>query len=134
MNAIDVALYSTLTGGTALTNMLGGTASVYHIRAPDNADYPYVVFSVQGGGAENINPSDMRNYLYYVRCYTQTGADNAALIHEQIKALLDKQTLTVTGFTNIWTRYETEIEMSQELASGVPVYTDGGLYRIRLDT
>lgn len=134
MNAIDQALYSTLTGGTALTNMLGGTASVYHIRAPDSATYPYVVFNVQGGGPENINPSDLGNYLYYVRCYTKTSSDNAALIHEQIKTLLDKKTLTVTGYTNLWTRFETEIEMASEQANDVPVYTDGGLYRIRIDS
>ena len=134
MNAIDTAIRTSLCGGTALTNMLAGTASVYHIRAPDNASYPYVVFNVQGGGAENINPSDLGNYLYYVRCYTETSATNASQIHDQIKALLDKQTLTVTGFTNIWTRYETEIEFADEQQNATPVYSDGGLYRIRIDS
>ena len=134
MNAIDTAIRTNLCGGTALTNMLAGTASVYHIRAPDDATYPYVVFNVQGGGAENINPSDLQNYLYYVRCYTETSSTNASQIHDQIKALLDKQTLTVTGYTNLWTRFESEIEFADEQQNGVPIYSDGGLYRIRIDS
>lgn len=134
MNAIDTAIRSTLCGGTALTTMLAGTASVYHIRAPDNASYPYVVFNVQGGGAENITPSDLQNYVYYIRGYTETSSTNASLIHEQIKVLLDKQTLTVTGYTNFWTRFETELEFATEQTSGVPVYSCGGLYRIRIDS
>jgi len=134
MNAIDTAIRSTLCGGTALTNMLAGTASVYHIRAPDNASYPYVVFSVHGGGAENITPSDLHNYVYYIRGYTQTSATNASEIHEKIRQLLDKQTLTISGYTNIWTRFETEIEFANEYVNGVPVYSCGGLYRIRIDS
>ena len=134
MNAIDTAIRTKLCGGTALTNMLAGTASVYHIRAPDEEDYPYVVFNSQGGGAENITPSDLHNYVYYVRCYTDESSTNASLIHEQIKSFLDKQTLTVTGYTNIWTRFETEIEQAQEQPNTQPVYSCGGLYRIRIDS
>lgn len=134
MNAIDTGLRATLCGGTVLTNMLAGTASVYHIRAPDGASYPYVLFDVQGGGPENINPSDLGNYVYYVRAYTTTGATNASQIHDQVRALLDKAALTVTGYTNIWTRLETELEIVDETPDRKPVYSAGGLYRIRIDS
>lgn len=133
MNAIDTAIRSTLCGGTALTTLLAGTASVYHIRAPDNAELPYVLYSVQGGGAENINPSDLQNYLYYVRGYAGNG-DTAASIAGAIKTLLDKKTLTVSGFTNFWTRFETEVENSEETSNLSPIYSCGGIYRIRIDS
>ncbi len=134
MNVIDTSLRATLCGGTALTSMLAGTASVYHIRAPDGASFPYVLFDVQGGGPENVNPSDLGNYVYYVRAYTLTGATNASLIHNQVRALLDKAELTVTGYTNIWTRLETELEIVDETPDRKPVYSAGGLYRIRIDS
>ncbi len=56
MNALETALYNTLSGGTALTALLaGGTAapSIYNQQAPDEAAFPYVVFALQGGGDEN---------------------------------------------------------------------------------
>jgi hypothetical protein len=133
MNAIDTAIRSTLCGGTALTTLLAGTASVYHIRAPDNAELPYVLYSMHGGGAENINPSDLQNYLYYVRGYAGNG-DAAASIAGAIKTLLDKKTLAVSGFTNFWTRFETEVESSEETSNLSPIYSCGGLYRIRIDS
>ena len=133
MNIIDIAIKATLCGGTTLTNKLAGTASVYHIRAPDNASYPYVVFNVQGGGPENITPSDICNYVYYVRGYTETSATNASEIHNEIRALLDKSTLTVSGYTNFWTRLETELEFAEEQSNNTPLYSSGGLYRVRID-
>jgi len=134
MNVIDSALDSTLSGGTALTSLLATSTSIYHIRAPNNTGYPYVVFSLQAGGPENINPSDLGNYVYFVRAYSAASPQSAGAIHAQIRALLHKKTLTVTGYTNYWTALESELENADELANATPVFMAGGLYRIRLDS
>jgi len=134
MNVIDTALYTTLSGGTALTSLLATTSSIYHIRAPNVAGYPYVVFSLQAGGPENINPSDLGNYVYFVRAYSAASAQSAGAIHAQIRALLHKKTLTITGYTNLRTVLESELESADELSNLTPVFMSGGLYRIQIDT
>lgn len=134
MNVIDSALYSTLSGGTALTSLLATSASIYHIRAPNIVALPYVVFSLQAGGPENITPSDMGSYVYFIRAYSATSAKAAGDIHAQIKALLHLKTLTVTGYTNYWTVLESELESAEEEPNTAPVYMTGGLYRIKIDS
>lgn len=134
MNLIDTALYSTLTGGTALTSLLATTTSVYHIRAPNVATFPYVVFSLQAGGPENITPSDMGNYLYFIRAYSATSAKSAGAIHQAIRGLLHQKTLTITGYTNYWTALESEQEFADEEPNTTPVFMSGGIYRIRIDS
>ena len=52
-NALNTALYTKLSGGTALTGALGGTC-IYHGVAPEGAALPYVVWSYAAGGADNF--------------------------------------------------------------------------------
>ena len=40
---VGLALYAKLTGASALTSLLAGTASVYEMLAPENDKPPYVV-------------------------------------------------------------------------------------------
>ncbi len=134
MNAIDTALYSTLSGGTALTSLLASPTSVYHIRAPNVTAFPYVVFSLQAGGKENINPSDLGNYVYFIRAYSATSAAGAGAIHNEIVKLLHNKTLTITGYTNLWTALEQEEESAEEEPNAAPIFMSGGLYRIRIDS
>jgi len=134
MNQVDTAIYSTLTGGTALTSLLASTSSVYHIRAPNVTTFPYVVFSLQGGGPENITPSDLWNVVYFIRAYSATNATAASNIHAEIRKLLHKKTLTISGYTNYWMALETELESAEEIPNATPIFMAGGLYRIRFDS
>lgn len=133
MNVINATLYSTLTGGTALTALLSGTTAVYNLQAPDNATMPYVVFSQQAGGPLNINPSDMRDQLYYVRGYSQVSAGAAGSIDTAISNLLHHKNLTVTGYTNFVTNREQDVELVENRPDGSYCYSAGAIYRIRLD-
>jgi hypothetical protein len=129
---LNAALYSTLSGGTALTALLGGTA-IYYLQAPDHAELPYVVWSYQGGGQENINPSDLHDPLVYVRGYSSASPAAASAIDAAVDALLDRQTLAVTGYSNFWTRRESLVPpMVETPPNGAKVYSAGALYRIRL--
>lgn len=125
------AIYSNLTGGTALITALGGTA-VYSDAAPDGVALPYVVYSYQAGGPENLTPSDLRSCLVYVRAYAasrQAAESIASLIFDR----LYHTNLSLTGYTNFFTTCESEVVLIEHNPAGIPTYTAGGMYRIRFD-
>lgn len=130
--AVGSAIYSKLGAGTALTAELGGTL-IYSDQAPDNAALPYVVFSYQAGGAENITPSDMHSDVWWVRGYAATRA-TANRIHGHVYDLLHQGSLTISGYTNYWMVEESNILLTENPPDGVKVYATGGLYRIRTDS
>jgi len=137
VNYLTQALYGTLTGGTALKNLLaGGTAgtAVYYQQAPKNAAYPYVVFNLQGGGDINITPSRQKDYIYFVRGYSKFTPAYAGSIDAQIDALLHGRTLTVTNWANFWTARTSDFENVETSPDQDNVYMAGGFYRIRLDS
>lgn len=133
MRVIDGAIFSRLSTGTALTSLLAGTASIYKGQAPEAATYPYVVFSAAGGGPDNDSPSDMRTEVYFVRGYATSSAYTASLIDEQVSALLHRNPLTVTGYTNFYVAREGEQELIETLPNGAPCWMSGAMYRIRID-
>lgn len=129
-NALNTAIYGKLSAGTALTGLLGGTA-IYYQQAPDKAAVPYVVWSYQSGGYENLTPREMWSGLAWVRVYAATPA-LAGSVDIQIHALLHEKALTVTGWTNFWLVREADFENVETLPNDVKVHMAGGMYRIRL--
>lgn len=130
-NALNTAIYNKLSGGTALVSLLGGTA-VYFGQAPDGTNPPYVVWSYSATNRENITPSEMENSLVLVLGYSPNAA-LAGSIDTQVSALLHKQTLSVTGWTNFWTARETGLHLPQVDDAGNTTWVSGAYYRIRLD-
>lgn len=128
--AMGTAIYNKLKAGTALTAELGGTL-IYESQAPDNAALPFVVYNHQGGGPENISPGNLQSDIWQVRGYAATRAA-ANRIDGLVYDLLHKGSLTVTGYTNIWTVKEQNISMLENPPDGVKIYSAGGLYRVRL--
>ena len=133
LNLVSTALYSKFTGDTTLKALMATNTSFYAIKAPKDAVYPFLVWSLLYGGPENITPSDLQDHLYFIRAYATT-AISAGNIHARVASLLHKQTLAVTGFTNIWLALEEEYEGEEILQTGNTVYMRGGGYRIRLDS
>ena len=132
MNQIEIALYSTLTAGTALTSMLAGARSIYNGIIPDGVGLPAVVFSQQSHITENTDPHTRENALYLVKGISETSMGNAGTIDARIRTLLHAQTLSVSGYTNFWTRRESSIRYVEMDAGGKRIYHSGGIYRIRL--
>ncbi len=131
-NALNAGMFSKLSGGTALVTSLGGTF-IYFNQAPDDQSLPYVVWSYAGGvGHENITPSESINELLLVRGYAANPA-LAGTVDGQISALLHKQVLTVTGYTNFWTAREQAVHLSDVDDAGLTTWTSGAFYRVRLD-
>lgn len=132
MNALTSAIYTTLTGGTALTSLLAGTASVYYNAAPDDATFPYVVFNYQSNLEENQTPSRMKDAMVYIRGYTDVSSAAAGNIASAIDGLFHAGTLTVTGYENFWTSLSSEVEYFEITPNGERIHNAGGVYRIRL--
>jgi hypothetical protein len=132
MNALDSALYSRLQG-TAITALLAGTTSLYHIQAPENATLPYIVWNIQGGGDENLDANRTKNLVLFIRAYSENSAATAGSIDAQVDTALHLAPLTVSGWTNIWFAREQDLESVQLEPSGNRFFMAGGLYRVRLD-
>ena len=128
---LETGLYTALSGDSALTTELGGTV-IYNKRAPQTPGNKYVIFQWQGGGDENLTKQRTKNLVYGVFGVAKTQAD-AATIDGLIDTVLHNQSVTVTGWNNYWLARETDINFVEEDASGVPRYTVGGLYRIRIE-
>ena len=129
MKELRDAIYSQLSGGTALIAALGGTA-IYHLHAPEGAALPYVVFGWQGGGDLNIDPNETNESVQFVRVYAATDAQ-AGTIDGLIRARLHRQAITVTGYNTVYCWREGDYE-TVETTAGSAIYTQGGFYRIRI--
>lgn len=132
INALASALYSRLQG-TALTSLLAGTTSIFHMQAPEGATLPYVVFNLQGGGDENLDANRTKNLIVFVRGYSESSAAQAGSIDAQIDTLLHLSPLTVSGWTNIWMGRETDVETVEVQENNQLIWMQGGLYRVHLD-
>lgn len=132
-NALETALYGRLAGGTALTSLLAGTASIYNSLAPPGSAHDFVVFSHQGGGDENLTPRRMRNVVYLVKAVSTAGMAKAGQIDAAADALLHNQELSVSGWANFWLAREGDVRYSELTEDGKRYFHSGGLYRVRTD-
>ena len=131
LDSTAAAFYTTLTGGTALTALLAGTASVYHQQAPDGAAFDYVVYNHQGGGPDLITSADMESNLWQVRFFSTTSSKTAAQGFTQVDALLHKKNIAISGVTTFWCAREQNIVLVENPPDSQKVYSVGGLYRVR---
>jgi len=131
-NILNAAIYTKLTGGTALTALLSGTASIYYLQAPDHGTLPYVVWSHMAGGPTNDYPHDSREAIVFVRGYA-TAPALAGTIDAQISTLLHRGALSVSGYTNWWMARETETALVENAPDGTKVWMAGAQYRVRID-
>jgi hypothetical protein len=129
---LNTAIQSKLTGSTALTTVLGGTA-IYHLQAPKNVSYPYVIWSYQMSGPENINPSPLHTSVIFIRCY-DTNAARAGTIDGLIDTAITSGTLTLSNsWANYWTAREEDFFIIDNPPSEAPIYMAGAFYKINLD-
>ena len=134
MNETNQAIFQKLQAGTALTALLAGTASIYHLQPPDNTSMPYVIFNLQGGGDENMTPSRMKNLVYFIRGYSTSSAGAAGSIDAQIDSLFHGGTMAVTGWNDpFWINRESDFEQIENMPSGEKAYMAGAFYRLRMD-
>jgi hypothetical protein len=108
---LDGAIYNKLS--TSLAALVG--TRVYALQAPEQTAYPLVVFqqiSEINNASEVLR--DNLNDLYQVSSYGRTRAE-AASVHGAVHGALNRQALTVSG----WTAYFVECENAQRLVEQV---------------
>ncbi|MCK9628459.1 MAG: DUF3168 domain-containing protein [Bacteroidales bacterium] len=129
-NAIDAALYTKLAGGTALTNLLGGTA-IYQYLAPENTDAPYVIYQRMSQIPEYVlSGVAMEDAIYMVKGVTEgPSAVIAGSVASAIDTLLQDQALTITGYAHLYLRRESSVDYT-EMTEGVRYSHRGATYRI----
>lgn len=133
MKFLNTALYSRLSGATAITSLLASGTPVYAAQAPEGATLPYIVYSVQGGGDTNDTNNRLKNLVLFVRAYATTNA-RAGSIDGAIDTALHLVPFTgVTGWTNIWLAREEDLETVENPPTGSQVFMNGGLYRCFMD-
>jgi hypothetical protein len=132
ITALETGLYNKLKADATLTTALGGTI-IYNKIAPQGVSDPYVVFNWQGGGDLNESPTRMRNLVYQVQAIATTQGTAAAL-DGYIDSVLHSQSLTVSGWSNIWLAREGDINYTEQDTSGVTLYHVGGFYRLIIDS
>lgn len=133
MNALEIALYEALTGGTALTALLAGTTSVYNNTAPADSPFDYVSFNQQVGDDENMDDHRRVDWRYTVKGVSAVSMAAGGNIATEIDALLHAIPLTVSGWTNIWQRRLNTIRYQEITAEGECFYHCGGIYQFRLE-
>ena len=131
-NALNTAIYSTLSAGTALTALLAGTTAIYNMQAPDGATLPYCIFNMQGGGDDNMTAHRTKSLVMFVRGYSSTSAARAGSIDAQIDALLHNAVLSVSGWSNFWLAREEDMATAEVTEAGNTIWMAGGLYRLRI--
>jgi hypothetical protein len=133
MNILDVALYSKLSGTSAITSQLPTATNIFSVQAPQNTPYPYIVFNIQGGGDENDNPHRVKNLVLFIRAYSNVSKKEAGDIDAAIDTALHLSPLSgVTGYTNTWFARESDLETVENPPTGKQIFMAGGLYRNRL--
>jgi len=129
---LNTALYTTLSGSTALTTALGGT-SIYFQQAPESKEVPFVIWSYQSSFQENIELSPLHQVIVYIRCY-DTNPARAGTVDNIIDGLIDGKTLSLSGsWVNYWSAREEDIVLVEEAPSQVTIHSIGAYYRINLD-
>lgn len=128
MNALDGGIYTTLTAATALTALV--SSRVYNTQAPQEATEPYVIFNKQSGGQTYVFSSGkFRSFGYLVKGVCHSRYPKAAgAIDDAIEAALHDAALSVTGWTLLYCRRESDVHYAEG------EYTHrGGVYRIELE-
>jgi len=132
MKLVDTGIYSKLSADATLVALLSAGTPIYQMQAPPDTARPYIIYFHAGGGNENITPSDLRSLVYAVKGVSDTLVA-AGNIDARIEDVLHNQSITVTGYTNIWLAREDEVQLVEIAPDGNPIYHYGAYYRIRID-
>lgn len=133
MRAVDVALNSRLTADLGTAGTLGtlGITGVYRMQAPQGSVEPYVVYQqLAGVDSYTFNARDARSLVYLVKV-VDVGPSGlrAAQAAERIDVLLTDKGLSLSGFTNLRLRRESDVEYT-EVDNGKTYQHYGALFRV----
>lgn len=137
MNAIKDGIYDLLVSDSNITDVVGSgdSARIYRGKAPQEATYPLIVYSFSGGGDVTDNPSEGSNTLWLIQALSTTSEAEAGSIADDIRSLFRraKESLTVSGWVNIWTDIQNKMEqVLHDSGTGKQYWHSGYFVRVRL--
>jgi hypothetical protein len=132
MLIFEEQLYSTLAAGTALTELLGGTA-IYNDLGPEGTaiTYPLVIFTKSSGIDDNDTPRRAKSLVYQVTALSEDKKEGEQ-IDNAVDQLVHGASFTISGWGDYWCARVSDISYSEMLAGGKVLYHEGGLYRVRI--
>lgn len=126
---VEKAIRSKLTGTTAIANLV--STRVYAGIAPDAAVMPMIVFSLNGGGADNDTALDSADLRYAIMGVSDKQLQ-AVQIADAIRAALHEQAMAIDSPWTVYRVQESGAIAYVDDVDGKPFFRRGGIYRIRV--
>jgi hypothetical protein len=135
MKALDKALYSKLSGSTALASLVGGTAAprIYNSVAPPNMTMPVVIFHRQGGGNTSETPREEHIVTYAVKALSGSLSDGLDIEEEIHNALYEQDLAVADGYADYAIFEMGHLNFAEHIGGGSVMYHTGRLYRIHAE-
>lgn len=115
MNNLLSALM-TKTVGSNFSNDVGGR--IYLDNAPQEAEFPYVVFFIVSDVPDNVFAKNGESILIQFSLFSSSeSAVEITTMHNDLKALFDDCSLTITSNTLIWFRRDGLTPMVDEITT-----------------
>ncbi|HNB50417.1 MAG TPA: DUF3168 domain-containing protein [Anaerolineales bacterium] len=131
MEAVEDAIHDKIAGVSGITALVG--TRIYFGTAPAGATYPFVTFAFSGGGEDRETPQHRKNLVYLVQGVSQISKSQANTLAELLETAFDEATLTISGWTNIWTAVEEHLPaFEMDTQTGKQTWRAGRYVRIRL--
>lgn len=113
MDELIKAIYSKLSG-SALSSDVSGR--VFLDQAPDNTEFPYIVFFVVSANQEKTFTENLTNTLIQFSIFSASGsAAEITDAYKDLLALFDECSLSITGSTLIWMREQNLTTMVEDI-------------------
>lgn len=125
------ALRAALLENHALNQAVSG--QVYWDDAPASATYPYIVISLNSGGAVNDAALRMADLHYLVKC-VGTNKTATVQIADLIYQTLHEADLIGDDAWYIWRCQQVSVVSYSEMEAEVRYTHSGGIYRIRMSS
>lgn len=129
MNAVEAALYSKLAGDASVSGLV--QTRIYNTLAPEDAQMPFVVFSLASGVEENLTPRQSVRLVYFVRAVAEQ-LEQAGLVADAIRNALHHQPLGVPGWENYWLAQITHIRYLETDPGGRKYWHAGGEFEVKI--
>ena len=106
LNAFVEAVYDALAADSSLQTAISGSSSdkkIYNVIARQDASLPYITIGFETGVSVGVFRSlnEMEDCTIYVNIFSNSGsAKEAGDILDLVKAVLDDDDLTITGYAN----------------------------------
>tara|TARA_Y100000310_G_scaffold71153_1_gene66987 strand:+ start:67 stop:477 length:411 start_codon:yes stop_codon:yes gene_type:complete len=127
---VDTALFTALNTQTVLDAVKGG---VHNTIAPEEAEFPYIVFQMLSKEEERHFALRGGNALYVVKCVSDKRWPKEAMDGDtQIDTALEDATLTIANHNQLLCRRERDVSFF-EARDGEVYNHAGGMYRVIAD-